>query len=96
MTRLRKSSALLTSTVLALGSTAPTHLPKRNAEQVAEALCLHSHVERLCVIVFSTGAKSIEIVQANIVSHYAESDEMYIGNPFSLDMLALVSLGAMP
>jgi hypothetical protein len=56
------------TTMLALGSTALATLPQRADEQVAEALRLHAHVEKLNLVVFTTGARSIEIIQAHIVN----------------------------
>lgn len=64
----RGRSALLTSTILALGSTALATLPHSRDEQVAEALRLHAHVEKLNLVVYATGARSIDIIQAQIVS----------------------------
>jgi predicted metal-dependent TIM-barrel fold hydrolase len=61
-------SALLTSTVLALGSIALETFPNAEDEQVEEALKLHAHVEKLNLVIYSTGARSMEIVQAQIVS----------------------------
>jgi len=61
-------SALLMSTILALGSTALATLPDGRDEQVAEALRLHAHVEKLNLVVYASGARSIDIVQAQIVS----------------------------
>lgn len=64
---LRSRSALLTTTILALGSTALATLPQKTAEEVEEALSLHAHVERAHLVVFTTYARSIEIMQAQIV-----------------------------
>jgi hypothetical protein len=64
----RSRSALLFTTLLALGSTALATLPKHADEQVSEALGLHAHVEKLNLVVYTTGARSIEIMQAQIVS----------------------------
>lgn len=68
MDYVRNRSALLTTTVLAIGSTALGLLNPEQDGQVAESLRLHAHVEKLGLVVFSTGARSIEIVQAQIVS----------------------------
>jgi hypothetical protein len=63
----RTRSALLTTTILALASTILSVLLKGNDDQVTEALRLHAHVEKLTLVVFATAAKSVEIVQAQIV-----------------------------
>lgn len=61
-------SALLTTVILALASTALATLSQVSAEaQVAEALKLHTHAEKLNLVVYSTRARSTEIVQAQIV-----------------------------
>ena len=64
----RQRSALLTTTILAIGATALATLPEHSDDQVEEALILHTHVERLNILVYMTGARSIEIIQAHIVS----------------------------
>lgn len=69
----RNRSALLTTTVLAIGSSALGLLSPTRDGQVAESLRLHTHVEKLGLVVFATGARSIEIVQAQIVSQQAYS-----------------------
>lgn len=56
------------TTILALGATALSTLPQGKEEQVAEALRLHAHVEKLSLVVYATGARSIDIIQAQIVS----------------------------
>ena len=63
----RQRSALLTTTILAIGSTSLATRPDSTPEQISEALSLHAHVEKLSLVIFATGAKSIEIVQAHIV-----------------------------
>lgn len=63
----RTRSALLATTILAIGSTALGILHPKRDGQVAESLRLHAHVEKLGLVVFATGARSIEIVQAQIV-----------------------------
>lgn len=64
----RSRSAMLMTTLLALGSTALATLPQRVDEDVAEALSLHAHIEKLNLIVYTTGARSLEIIQAHIVN----------------------------
>lgn len=64
----RSRSALLMSTILALGSTALATLPNSKDEQVTEAIRLHAHVEKLNLVVYTTGARSIDIIQAQIVN----------------------------
>lgn len=61
-------SALLMTTILALGATALSTLPQGKEEQVAEVLRLQAHVEKLSLVVYATGARSIDIIQAQIVS----------------------------
>lgn len=68
MDYVRNRSALLVTTILAIGSTALGLLNPEKDGQVAESLRLHAHVEKLGLVVFATGARSIEIVQAQIVS----------------------------
>jgi hypothetical protein len=63
----RHQSALLTTTILALGSIALATLPDSDDAQVAEALKLRAHAEKLSLVVYSTGARSLEIVQAQVV-----------------------------
>ncbi|OCF41066.1 hypothetical protein I317_05077 [Kwoniella heveanensis CBS 569] len=64
---IRQRSALLTTTLLALGATALSTLPYHTEADVLEAFHLHQHVEKLNVLVFTTGARSIEIVQAHVL-----------------------------
>lgn len=70
--RVRTRSALLTTTILALGSTALTTLRSENSvshrEAIAEALSLHAHVEKVNLVIYATGARSVDIIQAHIVS----------------------------
>lgn len=68
MTCVRRRSALLTTVILALASTTLTYTVERSHTQVTEALSLHAHIDRLIWVIFATGARSIEIVQAHIVS----------------------------
>lgn len=60
-------SALLTTTILAVGATALSQHPDGSEWQVPEALRLHAHTQNLKLVVFAAGARSIEIVQAQIV-----------------------------
>ena len=64
----RSRSALLTTVLLAIGSTTMATHPSRKDEQVAEALRLHAHADKLNLVVYATGARSIDIIQAQIVS----------------------------
>ncbi|CAO2658286.1 Nn.00g060090.m01.CDS01 [Neocucurbitaria sp. VM-36] len=64
----RQRSALLTTTILAIGSTAGIAInPEAYNEHVTEALRLHAHVEKLNLVVYATGARSVDIVQAQIL-----------------------------
>ncbi|KAF4967389.1 hypothetical protein FSARC_5047 [Fusarium sarcochroum] len=63
----RSRSALLTTTILALGSTAIAGNLKSGKDQVSEALGLHAHAEKLNLIVYETAARSIDIIQAQIL-----------------------------
>ncbi len=65
----RSRSALLTTAICAVGSTALATLPEKKNELVAEAIALHALVEKLNLVVYMTGAKSVEIMQAQIVSN---------------------------
>ncbi|KAH7214275.1 hypothetical protein BKA60DRAFT_460776 [Fusarium oxysporum] len=51
----RHQSALLTTTILALGSIAIATLPESDDGQVVEALNLRAHAEKLSLVVYSTG-----------------------------------------
>jgi len=63
----RSRSALLTTTILAIGATAIATLPDFTTEQVAIARTLHTHCEKLQLVVYATGAKSVDIIQAFIL-----------------------------
>ena len=67
LSRVRSRSAILTTTILALASTVLSILPQKSDDQVTEALRLHAHVEKLSLVIFATAAKSVDIVQAQIV-----------------------------
>ncbi|KAJ3542353.1 hypothetical protein NM208_g4149 [Fusarium decemcellulare] len=67
LSTVRKRSALLTTTTLALGSTALAVASRNSKERVSEALSLHAHAEKLNLVVYATGARSIDIIQAQIV-----------------------------
>ena len=64
----RSRSALLTSVLTAVGATALASLDPMDEAQVAEALRLQAHAERLMLVVFAACARSIDIIQAHIVS----------------------------
>ena len=68
LTFVRSRSALLTSTILALGSSALATGPGGTEECISEAHRLHAYVEKLNLVVYATGARSIDIIQAQIVS----------------------------
>ncbi len=63
----RSRSALLTTTILAVGATALAVRQGNPGSLVTEALRLHAHAERLTLVIFTTGAKSVDIIQALIV-----------------------------
>lgn len=65
---LRGRSALLTTTVIAVGATAFATLNDADTGTIDEAIRLHGHVEKLDLVAYSTGARSIEIIQAHLVS----------------------------
>ncbi|KAM5349144.1 hypothetical protein ACJ41O_008967 [Fusarium nematophilum] len=67
----RQQSALLTTAILALGSIALATLAEGTDDQVAEALKLRAHTEKLSLVVYSTGARSLEIVQAQVADVYS-------------------------
>jgi len=64
---LKSRSALLTTTVLAVASTVLANLSLSQVEQAAEAFRLQGHAEKLSLVVFASGARSVEIVQAQIL-----------------------------
>ena len=64
----RSRSALLMTTLLAVGATALASLHPLDGEQVSEALALQAHAERLVLVVYAASARSIDIIQAHIVS----------------------------
>lgn len=63
----RSRSALLMATVAAVGATTLASLSPLDEIQVAEAMRLQAHAERLVLVVFAAGARSIDIIQAHIV-----------------------------
>jgi hypothetical protein len=65
----RSRSALLFTAVLAVGSTALATLPHATMEGVDESMALQAHAEKLGLVVFTTGAKSCEIIQAQILMY---------------------------
>ncbi|KAF4469436.1 hypothetical protein FALBO_3656 [Fusarium albosuccineum] len=67
LSTVRKRSALLTTTILALGSTALAVASQNPKERVSEALSLHAHAEKLNLVVYATGARSVDIIQAQIL-----------------------------
>lgn len=66
----RTRSALLTTAILALGSTALATAPQSSNEQITEALSLHAHAEKLNLVVYATAARSVDIIQAQIVRNW--------------------------
>lgn len=74
----RHQSALLTTTILALGSIAIATLPESDDGQVVEALNLRAHAEKLSLVVYSTGARSLEIVQAQVVRRGSTRQNLFI------------------
>ena len=65
---LRSRSAFLLTTVIATGATALATLHDATSDAIDEAKRLHEHVEKLDLVAYSTGARSIEIIQAHLVS----------------------------
>ncbi|KAL4882335.1 hypothetical protein BJY04DRAFT_217253 [Aspergillus karnatakaensis] len=63
----RARSALLMTTILALGSTALSLITNCDEDKVTEALRLHTHAQNLKLVVFAAGARSIEIIQSHIL-----------------------------
>ena len=61
--------------------------PQSSDDQVTEALRLHAHVEKRYLVVFATAAKSVDIVQAQIVC-FLFSPSLYL----VLTAKALVSM----
>ena len=57
-----------------MGATALASLPDSTAAEDSEALLLHTHVEKLNMITYMTGAQSLEIIQAHIVSVQTDSE----------------------
>ncbi|QKD59994.2 uncharacterized protein FOBCDRAFT_243784 [Fusarium oxysporum Fo47] len=89
----RHQSALLTTTILALGSIAIATLPESDDGQVVEALNLRAHAEKLSLVVYSTGARSLEIYRFSTFSGRAPLDMSY----FELqeaDIQSISALGA--
>lgn len=74
----RQRSAILTTTILAIGSTALATRVDSTHEQISEALRLHAHIEKLSLVIFATGAKSIDIVQAQIVGHFTTRNPLVL------------------
>lgn len=64
----RRRSALLATTMSAVGATVLASLNPTDEAQVAEALRLQAYAERLILVVLAAGARSIDIIQAHIVS----------------------------
>lgn len=70
LARTRSRSALLTTVIVALASTVLSVKPGESVGTVQEALRLHAHVDKLNLVVFASAAKSVDIIQAHIVSSY--------------------------
>jgi hypothetical protein len=54
--------------ILATGATAIATLPGATKEQTSRAIKLHAHIDKLQLVLCATAAKSIEIIQAEVVS----------------------------
>jgi hypothetical protein len=65
----RDNSAFLFSVILAIGSTALASRSSSNEEDVAEAIKLQAHAEKVLLVTYATGAKSCEIIQGHILFH---------------------------
>lgn len=64
----RARSAYLFTIILATGATAIATLPGATKDQTSRAIKLHAHIDKLQLVLCATGAKSIEIIQAEVVS----------------------------
>jgi hypothetical protein len=60
--------------MLEMGSIAIASRADATSEEIAEAMVIHAHVEKLLLVVFATRARSCEIVQAILVSTASRSD----------------------
>lgn len=67
-TFVRGRSALLFSTILSIGATALATLPNSTKQSIDLARALFAHTEKLHLVICAAAAKSIEIVQAELVS----------------------------
>lgn len=63
----RSRSAYLFTTILAIGATSIATLSHSTKDQARRALRLHAHVDKLQLVLCATAAKSVEIIQAEIV-----------------------------
>lgn len=64
----RDRSALLFTAILAVGASAAVLQANHGAPSVDTAHSLHAHVEKLLLAMYATKSKSLELVQAQIVS----------------------------
>jgi hypothetical protein len=64
----RARSAYLFTIILATGATAIATLPGATKDQTNRATKLHAHVDKLQLVLCATAAKSVEIIQAEVVS----------------------------
>ncbi|WVQ72840.1 hypothetical protein IAR50_002401 [Cryptococcus sp. DSM 104548] len=64
----RSRSVFLFAVILALGATSLATLPKSSSRKRTIATKLFAHVEKLQLVICATAAKSIEIVQAELLS----------------------------
>lgn len=54
--------------MLEMGSIAIASRGDATSDEIAEAMAIHAHVEKLLLVVFATRARSCEIIQAILVS----------------------------
>jgi hypothetical protein len=64
---MKQRSAFLYTVVLAVGATVLCSQSATTSGTLAVVEQLSAHAEKLCVMIYSTGAKSVEIVQAMLV-----------------------------
>lgn len=69
----RSRSAYLFTTILAIGATSIATLSHATNEQTRRAMRLHAHIDKLQLVLCATAAKSVEIIQAEIVRRFPDA-----------------------